>query len=326
MKFKIFHKIIVSFLSLILLFTGAISYVIYNTKTTFEEVERNTELVHGIYELTIVLHQLSNVTKDYTLNREKGTAEGLRSMWVNYFYKMNSALEYLKDNGSYPEAVGLIEENILIVNNNVDMVVDINALLSVTSDEGKKEELIKERENALGELNVLQKKISGIVENVNAEAEEEYHLSMRRNQDIITAAYYIFMFVIILSFILAVLISYSISIPIHKLYKGTEAIEKGNLDFKVGTDAGDEIGQLSRSFDKMVSAFKKSLQKIESQNRTLDEEVKIRTKELDEKNKELERTLEDFYTIRLGMQRDLEKGTVSEENKKIRERLDKLKR
>ena len=46
--------------------------------------------------------------------------------------------------------------------------------------------------------------------------------------------------------------------PIVDLHKGTEEIEKGNLDFKVGTKARNEIGQLSRAFDSMTAKLKKS--------------------------------------------------------------------
>jgi hypothetical protein len=41
--------------------------------------------------------------------------------------------------------------------------------------------------------------------------------------------------------------------------------------------------------------------------------------------RELEETLEDFYTLRIGMSKDLEKQQIDSENKKIRERLDELK-
>ncbi|MFH1563597.1 MAG: ATP-binding protein [Nitrospirota bacterium] len=44
--------------------------------------------------------------------------------------------------------------------------------------------------------------------------------------------------------------------PIKKLHEGTEVIGTGNLDYKVGTGAKDEIGQLSRAFDQMVENLK----------------------------------------------------------------------
>ncbi len=52
------------------------------------------------------------------------------------------------------------------------------------------------------------------------------------------------------------LVSRSISNPIKKLHKGSEIIGSGNLDHKVGTEANDEIGELSRTFDLMIEALK----------------------------------------------------------------------
>ncbi|MFH0918874.1 MAG: ATP-binding protein, partial [Fibrobacterota bacterium] len=48
----------------------------------------------------------------------------------------------------------------------------------------------------------------------------------------------------------------SISQPIKRLSKGAEIIGSGNLDYQVGTNSKDEIGQLSRSFDKMTANLK----------------------------------------------------------------------
>jgi len=50
----------------------------------------------------------------------------------------------------------------------------------------------------------------------------------------------------------SLLLSRSIVTPIAKLHKGSEIIGTGNLDYKVGTTAKDEIGQLSRAFDQMT--------------------------------------------------------------------------
>jgi len=62
--------------------------------------------------------------------------------------------------------------------------------------------------------------------------------------------------------------------PIKKLGEGTEQIAKGNLDYKVGTDSTDEIGALSRAFDRMTENLKKSTISIGELNK----EVTIRKK------------------------------------------------
>ncbi|MEA1935732.1 MAG: response regulator [Thermodesulfobacteriota bacterium] len=66
-------------------------------------------------------------------------------------------------------------------------------------------------------------------------------------------------------------VSRIITKPIHVLHEGTEIIGRGNLDYKVGTDAKDEIGQLSRAFDKMTEDLKKSTASIGELNREITE-------------------------------------------------------
>jgi len=62
------------------------------------------------------------------------------------------------------------------------------------------------------------------------------------------------------------LVSRAITAPIHKLHRGTEILGEGNLDYKVGTDAKDEIGQLSRAFDAMTEHLKQSTTSIDFLN------------------------------------------------------------
>lgn len=80
--------------------------------------------------------------------------------------------------------------------------------------------------------------------------------------------------VIILSIFLAVIAAKSISDPIQILQKSTEAIGRGNLDFKIGTDGKDEIGQLGRAFDQMTAKLKA----ITASRDELDREVNERKK------------------------------------------------
>ena len=55
--------------------------------------------------------------------------------------------------------------------------------------------------------------------------------------------------------------------PLHKLHEGTEIIGSGNLNYKVGTDAKDEIGQLSRAFDEMTEHLEKTTTSIDDLNK-----------------------------------------------------------
>jgi len=73
--------------------------------------------------------------------------------------------------------------------------------------------------------------------------------------------------------------------------------------------------------------LKKLNSDIENKNLELrrhTEELKSSKQKYKERSMELDKTLEDFYTLRLGMARDIKEKILEEENKKIKERLDKL--
>ena len=77
--------------------------------------------------------------------------------------------------------------------------------------------------------------------------------------------------VLVLIFLLAGLMAFSIARsiaePVNRLALGAEIIGSGNLDYKVATDSKDEIGQLSRSFDKMTHDLKTTTASRDELNR-----------------------------------------------------------
>jgi PAS domain-containing protein/HAMP domain-containing protein len=81
--------------------------------------------------------------------------------------------------------------------------------------------------------------------------------------------------VIVLSSITAFSIAHSISSPIQKLTQGAEIIGRGNLDYKIGIHLNDEIGQLSRSFDKMTYDLKHTTASRDELNREIAERKRI---------------------------------------------------
>jgi methyl-accepting chemotaxis protein len=66
--------------------------------------------------------------------------------------------------------------------------------------------------------------------------------------------------------------------PIRRLHRGAEIIGEGNLNYKVGTDSKDEIGQLSRAFDKMTGDLKNTTTSIDNLNKEI-----ARRKEVEKK-------------------------------------------
>lgn len=104
----------------------------------------------------------------------------------------------------------------------------------------------------------------------------------------------ILIIVIAISGILAFYVANSISKPIKRLSRGAEIIGSGNLDYKVGITSKDEIGQLSRVFDKMTedlkttTASRDELNKEVAERRQAQETLQKTSDDLMRSNKELE--------------------------------------
>jgi len=83
----------------------------------------------------------------------------------------------------------------------------------------------------------------------------------------------------------ALFISRSITRPLQALHRGTEIIGRGDLNYRVGTRAKDEIGQLSRAFDRMTGNLKNSTASIEDLNKEIADREQVEEALQTEKNK-----------------------------------------
>ena len=104
----------------------------------------------------------------------------------------------------------------------------------------------------------------------------------------------IFVIILFISIFISIFASRNITRPLRRLHKGTEEIMKGKLDYKVGTSSPDEVGQLSRAFDKMIDHLKKSREELEDYSRNLEKKVEERTRDLEidiTKRKKIEEAL-----------------------------------
>jgi two-component system NtrC family sensor kinase len=86
--------------------------------------------------------------------------------------------------------------------------------------------------------------------------------------------------VIALSLLLSLLLTRFVNRPIDKLLAATKKAASGNLDQTVGIRSHDELGELSDSFNNMISELKRSRDAIEEWTQTLEHRVQERTQEL----------------------------------------------
>ncbi len=86
--------------------------------------------------------------------------------------------------------------------------------------------------------------------------------------------------VIVLSFLLSLLLTRVVNRPVDKLVAATKIAAHGNLDQPVSIRSHDELGELSESFNNMISELKRSRDAIEEWTQTLEHRVQERTQEL----------------------------------------------
>ncbi|TGN17140.1 SpoIIE family protein phosphatase [Leptospira idonii] len=77
--------------------------------------------------------------------------------------------------------------------------------------------------------------------------------------------------------------------PLYSLLAGVEKVNQGNLEVEVPIQTNDEIGFLAESFNGMVTSIRDARRELQDYAENLEEKVKERTKELQEKMDEIHR-------------------------------------
>ncbi len=77
--------------------------------------------------------------------------------------------------------------------------------------------------------------------------------------------------------------------PLYSLLAGVEKVNQGNMEVEVPIQVNDEIGYLTESFNGMVTSIRDARRELQDYAENLEEKVKERTKELQEKMDEIHR-------------------------------------
>jgi two-component system, NtrC family, sensor kinase len=84
--------------------------------------------------------------------------------------------------------------------------------------------------------------------------------------------------------------------PIERLLQAMSSAEAGDLEAEAPPRAPDELGLLSRSFNRMIGRIREMTQEREEQRRILQERVREATVELEQRNEQLEETNRELWT------------------------------
>jgi two-component system NtrC family sensor kinase len=86
--------------------------------------------------------------------------------------------------------------------------------------------------------------------------------------------------VVIISFFSGLFITILVNRPIKKIREGIEEVGSGNLDFKIGINSKNELGQVARRFNEMSSKLDEAYKEIKKWSDTLNDKVSEKTEEL----------------------------------------------
>ncbi|MGH9866915.1 MAG: ATP-binding protein [Candidatus Polarisedimenticolia bacterium] len=112
---------------------------------------------------------------------------------------------------------------------------------------------------------------------------------MHRNIRELTVAFGLLTFMVIaVAILLTVMLVRRMVAPLQALAQATRRISGGSLDEAVPEPTShDEIGQLAASFNQMVSELKRSRRELEMHSADLEDQVRLRTRELEEAQSQL---------------------------------------
>lgn len=112
----------------------------------------------------------------------------------------------------------------------------------------------------------------------------------RKYQDTLIVVAFASLIVVIFTVVILMAMMRSVLVPVKILQEGTKQISLGNLDFQLNIRSGDEFEYLAREFKNMAT-------KLSDYHADLDNEVRERTRELQNANLELKKAEEQVHYL-----------------------------
>jgi len=254
---KIGQKLILGFAGITFL-VGFVGYIGIRTfrdiGAIFEELKSN--IVPGVFvmsDLDRMAVELDHAIMEYILRGKNDDKEESQAIMKNLEKLAAKHTEHERHIGlEEKKAAKEIEEKIKTINSIATGIINLKDQGAAAEVLWKKEDVEFDSASDVLSEQVTEHKAVHMEE--LAEAEKAIH---RAHFFGVRALLSTTILIVLLAIVIALITTRLIVKPLHALHKGTEIIGAGNLDYKVGIDAKDEIGQLSIAFDKMTEDLKK---------------------------------------------------------------------
>ncbi len=273
MKIKTRLHVITIFSVAIALVTGSIVFL--TAQRMNKEINRNTiadEVARGVFELNII-------TYEYLLHHE----ERMLAQWQLRDVSLTKLLSELEFKGTESQVVLVrIQQNHKGIKSLFPQLVEKYKRRGNNRKESTLSRKLEER--LVSHLLVKSQSMVSDAFRLASQSQAAMAAAQQRATLVITV---FIIFIIAIMAVVSYIFSRSVAKPIRKLHEGTEIIGAGNLNYRVGTPAKDEIGQLSRAFDEMTGKRKKAeeeLQRVNRALRTLSECNQVLVRTADEKS------------------------------------------
>ena len=116
--------------------------------------------------------------------------------------------------------------------------------------------------------------------------------------------------------VLITMVARHLALPVIRLREAADKVAGGDLKIEVEVKTGDEIEALANSFNRMTKDLKNSRWKLEEWGRTLEQKIREKTSELQEKVEELEK----FNKV--AVDRELKMIALKEEIESLKKKLE----
>ncbi|MCK5661256.1 MAG: PAS domain S-box protein, partial [Methanosarcinales archaeon] len=263
---KIKTKLLISSI-LTILITIAIGVILFSTTQQLGEISEEgvlaEEILNGVFELNILTH-------DYLTYQEERPK-------VQWQLKSDTISELLAEEKFETDEKQLILKR---MRKNHDTLEPLFSQLVATYEKqgSSKEESALHEEIEQKLTNQLYVNSLGMVSDASKLAELSHAQSQVARQ---RANVVVILLLVMMSSVISVnlfMFNRSVVNPITKFREGVEIIGTGDLDYRVGIDSDDEIGDLSRSFDGMSEKLKLITASRDELNREIVERKKAQEK------------------------------------------------